>query len=279
MFDDRRQHFEVHLPAQSVWLAGDPVRLTQVVANLLDNAGKYTQAGGTITLDATVVGDEIELGVRDNGHGIATDLLPHVFDLFQQGHRPLDRAQGGLGIGLTLVQQMVLMHGGRIAVESPGPDQGSSFTVHLPITAGQTGTEPRQEDEASAQTGRILVVDDDPAVAECMATLLEVMGYTVAVAGSGQAALDQAPAFRPQVVLLDIGLKGMDGFETARRLRQLPHAGEMCLVAVTGYADEGTRDRALAAGCDHHMAKPVNPDVLLAFVAERTASAGIQPAA
>jgi CheY-like chemotaxis protein len=249
-------------------LNGDPVRLTQVISNLLDNASKYTQAGGDIELDADVAGQEIAFRVRDNGPGISAELLPHVFDLFQQGDRTLDRAQGGLGIGLTLVRQLVNMHGGRVDAYSAGAGQGATFTVWLPIVAAAPAPAPiSQPDEPAAEGGRILVVDDEPAVAASMAILLEIMGYKVAVAGSGQEALEQATAFRPQVVLLDIGLKGMDGFETAWRLRQLPQAGEMYVVAVTGYADEATQSRALASGCDHHMAKPVNPDVLLAQIA------------
>lgn len=268
MLESRGQHVTLRLPRQPVWLNGDPVRLTQVISNLLDNASKYTQAGGDIELDADVAGQEIALRVRDNGPGISAELLPHVFDLFQQGVRTLDRAQGGLGIGLTLVRQLVNMHGGRVDAYSAGAGQGATFTVWLPIVAAAQAPAPiSQPDEPAAEGGRILVVDDEPAVAASMAILLEIMGYKVAVAESGQEALQQATTFRPQVVLLDIGLKGMNGFETAWRLRQLPQAGEMYVVAVTGYADEATQSRALASGCDHHMAKPVNPDALLALVA------------
>lgn len=268
MLESRGQHATLRLPKKPVWLNGDPVRLTQVVSNLLDNASKYTQAGGAIELDAEVAGQEIEFRVRDNGPGISAELLPHVFDLFQQGDRTLDRAQGGLGIGLTLVRQLVNMHGGRVDAYSAGAGQGATFTVYLPIITAPPAPVPTSPpDEPAAEGGRILVVDDEPVVALSMATLLEIMGYKVAVAESGPEALEQATVFRPQVVLLDIGLKGMDGFETARRLRQLPLGDEMCLVAVTGYADAATKNRALASGCDHHMAKPVNPDALLALVA------------
>jgi PAS domain S-box-containing protein len=268
MLESREQNVALRLPRQPVWLNGDPVRLTQVISNLLDNTSKYTQAGGDIELDADVAGQEIAFRVRDNGPGISAELLPHVFDLFQQGDRTLDRAQGGLGIGLTLVRQLVNMHGGRVDAYSAGAGQGATFTVWLPIVAAAPAPVPSSlPNEPAAEGGRILMVDDEPAVAASMAMLLEIMGYKVAVAESGQEALEKATAFRPQVVLLDIGLKGMDGFETARRLRQLPQAGEMYVVAVTGYADEATQSRALASGCDHHMAKPVNPDTLLALVA------------
>jgi CheY-like chemotaxis protein len=268
MLESRGQHVTLRLPKQPVWVNGDPVRLTQVISNLLDNASKYTQAGGDIELDADVAGQEIGFRVRDNGPGISAELLPHVFDLFQQGDRTLDRAQGGLGIGLTLVRELVRMHGGRVDAYSAGAGQGATFIVWLPIAAAAPEQAPTsQPDEPAAAGGRILVVEDEPAVAASMATLLEVMGYKVAIAEDGLAALEQATAFRPQVVLLDIGLQGMDGFETARRLRQLPQAGEMCLVAVTGYADEATKSRALASGCDHHMAKPVAPNALLDLIA------------
>ncbi|MDZ7585504.1 MAG: PAS domain S-box protein [Thiobacillus sp.] len=267
MLESRGQHVAMRLPRQPVWLNGDPVRLTQVISNLLDNASKYTQAGGAIELDADVTGQEIAFRVRDNGPGISAELLPHVFDLFQQGDRTLDRAQGGLGIGLTLVRQLVTMHGGRVDAYSAGTGQGATFTIRLPIVAAPAPASKSPPGEPTATGGRILVVDDEPAVADSMAALLELMGYEVAVAESGQAALEQVPAFRPQVVLLDIGLKGMDGFETARRLRQLPQAGEMFLVAVTGYADEAAKRLALASGCDHHIAKPGNPDALLALIA------------
>jgi len=268
MLESRGQHVAMRLPRQPVWLNGDPVRLTQVISNLLDNASKYTHVGGAIELDAEVAGQEIAFRVRDNGPGISAELLPHVFDLFQQGDRTLDRSQGGLGIGLTLVRQLVNMHGGRVDAYSAGAGQGATFTVRLPIAAAAPAPAPKGTMNAPPRTGgRILVVDDEPMVAVSMATLLEVMGYQVAVAETGQAALELAATFRPQVVLLDIGLKGMDGFETARQLRQLPQADEICLVAVTGYADKATKDRALASGCDHHMAKPVDPDILLALVA------------
>lgn len=273
MLESRGQHVTLRLPSQPVWLNCDPVRLTQVISNLLDNASKYTQTGGAIELDAEMVGEEVEFRVRDNGPGISAKLLPHVFDLFQQGERTLDRAQGGLGIGLTLVRQLVNMHGGRVDAYSAGTGQGATFTIWMPIVAAELAAPTkRPPDEPATTGGRILVVDDEPEVAVSLASLLEIMGYEVAIAKSGLEALEQAKAFRPQIVLLDIGLAGMDGFETARRLRCLPQAGEMYVVAVTGYADEATQSRALASGCNHHMAKPVKPDTLLALIAAWTSA-------
>jgi PAS domain S-box-containing protein len=273
-FDSKSQHFIVRMPKEAVWLNGDIVRLSQVLLNLLDNASKYTPDGGSIELDLSTQRQEIEIVVRDTGLGIPAELLPRVFDLFQQGDRTLDRAQGGLGIGLTLVKQLVEMHGGWVEARSAGVGQGATFIVRIPLAANVTkpATQEQQPKEVAA-SARILVVDDDPDVASSMAALLERVGYEVAIAASGQAALELTPAFLPQVVLLDIGLKGgMDGFETARRLRQLPQGAKLVLVAVTGYADEETRIRAVESGCDDHMAKPVDPHALLELLANQIAT-------
>lgn len=254
----------IRLPEQNVWLKCDPVRLSQILFNLFDNAIKYTPDGGRIELEALAAGQEIKISVRDNGMGIAATLLPKVFNLFQQDERGLDRAQGGLGIGLTLVQRLVDQHGGRVAAYSDGAGLGSTFTIWLPakaMTAQPVMAEPMGKHSADAST-RVLVVDDNFAVADSTAKMLELEGYRVGVADCGQSALEQIPAFRPQVVLLDIGLKGMDGFETAIRLRELPEGRDLYVVALTGYADEKTRARALASGCDHFLAKPVSFRIL-----------------
>lgn len=260
----------VRLPEEPVRLEVDPVRVTQVLLNLLDNAAKYNPDGGKIELNARVAGEEIEIRVKDDGMGIPAELLPHVFEMFQQGERTLDRSQGGLGIGLTLVQRLVGMHGGRVGAYSDGPGLGATFTVRLPIKRAPSSSavdNPRINGHPSPGI-RVLVVDDDPAVADSTAVLLELEGYEVRIAASGFAALEQVPAFRPQVVLLDIGLEGLDGFETARRLRQLPEGRQLCLLAVTGYGDEETKTSALEAGCDHHLVKPVNISRLIALLAE-----------
>jgi len=208
--------------------------------------------------------------------GITGELLPHVFDLFQQDERTLDRSQGGLGIGLTLVQRLVEKHGGRVKAHSEGPGLGSTFTVWLPAKAIPTRpATPWAGDKSHPIAGvRVLVVDDDYDVAGSTAVVLELDGHEVWVAHTGQAALEMLPAFRPQMILLDIGLKGMDGFETAKRLRELPEGRDLCLVAVTGYGDEKTRARALASGFDHFQVKPVpyaDLGVLLAKVAQDVA--------
>jgi PAS domain S-box-containing protein len=271
MFEARSQSLSVRLPVHPAWLNGDVVRLTQVISNLLDNASKYTQTGGKIEVLADASAHELELKVRDNGPGITADLLPNVFDLFQQGDRTLDRAEGGLGIGLTLVRQLVVMHGGRVFAHSRGSGEGATFTVRLPLTDAllvQSAAASARGAETPAPPcgGRVLLVEDEAAVRDSMIKLLELAGCSIAVAANGAAALEQAESFRPQLVLLDIGLKGMDGFEIARRLRRLPNGNDMVVIAVTGYADEATRRHALESGCDHHVGKPVDPSRLLEMV-------------
>jgi len=263
--ESKGHQLTMRLPDQAVQLEGDPVRLSQLLFNLLGNAVKYTPDGGQIEFAARLAEPEIEISVRDNGMGITPELLPRVFDLFQQDERKLDRAQGGLGIGLTLVRHLTGMHGGRVEVRSAGPGLGSIFTVWLPAKAMHAAlpSMPEAGSQSRPATGmRILVVEDNQAVADSTAVLLEMEGHQVRIAESGQAALEQIPEFRPQVVLLDIGLKGMDGFETAQRLRQMPEGRDLCLVAVTGYADSATKAQALDSGCDHFLVKPVTFKVL-----------------
>lgn len=262
---ERKGHqLDVRLPEHPVYLQGDPVRLYQVLFNLMDNAIKYTPEGGRIEFAARLAGQEIEISVRDNGMGITAALLPRIFDVFQQDERTLERAQGGLGIGLTLVKRLVEKHGGRVEAHSEGPGLGATFTVWLPAArVPALPAVPGAAAKSSPAAGvRVLVVDDDCNVSGSTAKLLELEGHTVCIADSGLAALEQIPAFRPQVVLLDIGLKGMDGFETAKRLRELPGGRNLCVVAVTGYGDEKTRTQALASGCDHFVAKPVTFEML-----------------
>ncbi|MEN6586956.1 MAG: PAS domain-containing protein [Sulfuricella sp.] len=275
LVDGKGHQLSVSLPVEPVHLNVDPVRVTQVLLNLLDNAAKYTPDGGKIEFDARVAGQEIEIRVRDNGMGIPAELLPHVFDLFQQGERTLDRSQGGLGIGLTLVKQLVEMHGGWVEASSNQTGQGATLTVRLPIVqAPSTSFTDEKQAKASPSHGllRVLVVDDDPAVADSTAMLLEMEGYEVSIATNGYAALEMLASFLPHAVLLDIGLEGMDGFETARRMRAQPEGRELCLMAVTGYGDEETRNAALAAGCDHHLVKPTHASRLVGLLAEVASS-------
>jgi PAS domain S-box-containing protein len=259
---------DVQLPATPLTLDADPVRLTQILVNLLDNAAKFTAAGGHIQLAARAVGQEVEIRVQDDGCGIDPELLPHVFDLFRQGEEGLDRASGGLGIGLTLVQQLATLHGGSVQAASAGCGQGATFTLRLPAATpapDRSGLTAGRPDPAPVHT-RVLVVDDDAAVAASTALWLELEGFEVRVADSGPVAIAEAAAFHPHAVLLDIGLAGMDGYEIARRLRARPEGSATFLVAVTGYGDDDAVARARAAGFDHHVVKPFDPRSLLALL-------------
>lgn len=270
--DAKGHQVALKLPREPIHLLGDPVRLTQVVLNLLDNAAKYTPNGGNIEVEASVAGPVIEIQVRDTGIGIPVELLPHVFDLFQQGERTLDRSQGGLGIGLTLVKRLVEMHGGVLEAHSAGAELGSTFTIWLPAlpeTPAADSPEAPTAGPATAARCRVLVVDDDPAVADSMTVLLELEGHEVRAAASGEVALALARSFRPQLVLLDIGLQGMDGYQVAQELRAQQAADErLWLVAVTGYGHEEARVRSEEAGFDRHLVKPVYPEALFELLVE-----------
>jgi PAS domain S-box-containing protein len=254
------QGLQLQLPAQPVAVHGDPVRLAQVLVNLLDNAAKYSPEGASIELEAQAQGEQVAILVRDHGIGIPAELLPRVFDLFQQGERTPSRPQGGLGIGLTLVQRLVILHGGTVEVHSAGPDTGTTVTLHLP--AAQLPAAPRQADGAPlatpSQPMSVLVVDDERDVAHSTALVLQSAGHQVQTCHSGEEALEQVLVFRPQVVLLDIALGGIDGYQTASALRQLPGGEALLLVAVTGYGDDKARLRSREVGFDHHLVKPVS---------------------
>ncbi|MFZ3043227.1 MAG: PAS domain S-box protein [Thiobacillus sp.] len=268
LIDAMGHRVAVRLPEHAVYLEGDPVRLAQVLLNLLDNAAKYTPAGGKIQLDVSIAGPVIEIKVCDNGMGIPAELLPQVFDLFKQGERTLDRSQGGLGIGLTLVKELVEMHGGLLEALSTGVGQGSTFTIWLPALCDTPLMVDQEAPAASpaASQCRVLVVDDDDAVADSMSMLLQINGHDVRVAASGKAALEIARSFQPQVALLDIGLQGMDGYEVARQLRA-EQGEDIRLIAVTGYGDEEARSRSVAAGFDQHLVKPVPPALIYELLA------------
>jgi signal transduction histidine kinase len=269
----RRQKLEVRLPEQPLPVEGDPTRLSQAVANLLNNAAKYTEEGGCIWVSAEEQRQtaHVVVRVRDTGVGIAAEKLPHIFDLFMQVDRTLDRAEGGLGIGLTLVRRLVEMHGGRVEAHSEGPGKGSEFVVRLPRVGAEPEPKrartPRGEQAGQCRPRRVLVVDDNRDAADSLAMLLRLLGHEVGTAHDGMAALDAARAFVPEVVLLDIGLPNMDGYEVARRLRQEPALSGALLVALTGYGQEQDRRRSLEAGFDIHLVKPVDPDELEAILA------------
>ncbi len=261
LIEARAHELSVKVDDGAVPLEGDLVRLAQVVSNLLHNAAKYTEPGGRISLEARREGAEVVLCVRDNGVGIPPEVLPHVFDLFVQADRSMARSQGGLGIGLTVVKRLVELHGGRVEARSEGPGRGSEFIVRLPAAEGpKPAPKPRPApDGQPAARRRALVVDDNADAAESLAVLLRSAGHEVRTAYDGPSALAAARDLRPEVVLLDLGLPGMDGCEVARRLRQLEGLQGALLVALTGYGSEEDRRRSKEAGFDRHLVKPVDP--------------------
>lgn len=246
------------LPDDPLWVMGDPMRLEQVVVNLLNNAVKYTDRGGDILVALHREGNDAILRVRDTGVGIAPDMLPRIFDLFTQADRSLDRAQGGLGIGLSLVQSLVSLHGGRVAARST-LGKGSEFIVTLPILPPQDSQTAVTLTEAPpAHALKVLVVDDNIDAAQSVAMLLQALGHDARLAHDGVQAMKAALEYRPDVVLLDIGLPLVDGFAVAKRLRQEPALGDVVLVALTGYGQESDRQQSREAGFDHHLVKPVD---------------------
>jgi CheY-like chemotaxis protein len=264
LIESRGHEFHLSLPPERVCVKADAARLSQVLSNLLNNAAKYTDQGGHIWLTVERDGGDVVFRVRDTGPGIPADVLPRIFDLFTQADQSLDRSQGGLGIGLTLVRRLVEMHGGSVQALSPG--QGSEFIVRLPALTDAHPTPAPSNGEAARPAGgghrRILVVDDNADSADTLAMLARLDGHEVWTAHTGAAALEAARAVRPEVVLLDIGLPGMDGYEVARRLRDGAAGGPLLLAAVTGYGQEADRNRSRQAGFDMHLVKPVEPEVL-----------------
>ena len=268
ILEQRRHELTVSVPEGPIWLFGDAGRLEQVVVNLLTNAAKYTEEGGRVWLTASQEGDEAVIRVRDTGVGIAPELLPRVFDLFTQAERSLDRAQGGLGIGLALVQRLVEMHRGKVEAFS-AMGQGSEFVVRLPILGTPIPLPPIVQASAPTAGGalRILVVDDNVDSAESLAMLLQTVGHEVQTAHDGPTGLTAALGFRPDAVLLDIGLPKMDGYEVARKIRLAPRLAATPLIALTGYGQESDRQRSREAGFDHHLVKPVDFEKLLRILA------------
>ncbi len=264
LIQEKRQILEVHIPEEPVRVTGDLTRLSQVVLNLLNNAAKYTPEGGRIRLTVERQESEAVLRVRDTGMGIAANLLPEIFELFTQGERSLDRPEGGLGIGLTLVKRLVELHGGTVQASSEGPGLGTEMIVRLPLLAGDLPADsPKTYGSGRASAARrVLVVDDNRDATETMALLLELWGHEVYSALDGPSALAMAAEHRPEIVLLDIGLPGMTGYEVAQRLRDVPGLERALLVAVTGYGQREDRRRTREAGFEHHLVKPVEPEKL-----------------
>ncbi|OUM03875.1 hypothetical protein A8M77_02315 [Variovorax sp. JS1663] len=275
--DGRRQRLATSLPQQPAWLAGDAARLTQVVANLLHNAAKYSPEDTDITLACGLEDGAIVVSVRDQGIGIEAALLPRIFDLFEQGERGLDRIQGGLGVGLTLARRLTEMHGGRIVAFSEGHHRGSEFRLHLPATAGPAGPAEPAPGPATVAAAprpdalRVLVVDDNHDAAAGVAAVLELEGHAVRTAADGEQALAALALHRPEVVVLDIGLPLLDGYEVARRMRAVPEGQGLLLIALTGYGQREDRQTAFGAGFDHHFVKPADAQALLACIRQWSA--------
>jgi signal transduction histidine kinase/DNA-binding response OmpR family regulator len=272
LIDAQEHALSVLLPEQPMRIRGDFARLSQVLANLLNNAAKYTDRKGRIALTAEQEGAEIIVRVRDSGIGIPPSALPTIFDLFTQVEQTLDRSQGGLGIGLTLVERLVKMQGGSVSAFSAGKNLGSEFTVRLPampvdqrVAAGRRAAE--RYTASSPGEFAILIVDDNRDATDSMAMLLGMEGYDIRVAYDGPQALDAVRAARPDVILLDIGLPGMDGFQVAQRVRADPDNSSIVIVAVSGYGQEEHRARSTQAGCDHHLVKPIEPAVVSELLA------------
>jgi len=258
----RRQHLAVNLPERPVRLHVDPTRFTQIIANLLHNAAKFTPEEGQIAIEADEHEGWLTLRVRDSGDGMSPTLVTHVFDLFVQGPRSLDRPKGGLGLGLTLVRRLVELHGGTITAKSDGIDCGSTFTVRVPVAeALSEAPAPAAAAAASAarRSRRVLVVEDNEDAREALMLLLKEEGHDVHATGDGLRALAEAEDFIPEVVLLDIGLPGLDGYAVARKLREMPQTSGALLVAITGYGQAEDRALSREAGFDYHLLKPVEP--------------------
>jgi signal transduction histidine kinase/CheY-like chemotaxis protein len=270
----RQQELTVDIPAEAVIMRGDLVRLSQVLSNLLNNASKFTEPQGKVSLTASLQGEGVSITVADSGQGIEAEFLPHIFDLFAQGDQALDRAQGGLGIGLTLVKHLVELHKGTVQAFSEGRGKGSQISVYFPASLSVPGSvlpaaaAPKAARPVQTGSRKVLVVDDLPASADTLKVLLELEGFVVRIANDGATALTVAKEFAPDVLILDIGLPGMDGFEVARQLRSRPESKDAVMIALTGYGEAESRLRSQQAGFDHHVVKPADIDFLLSIVSQ-----------
>lgn len=279
LIEEQQHSLTVSVPSSKVYVEADPTRLEQVIVNLLTNAAKFTKPGSRINVTAGREGADAVVRVRDNGVGIRPDMLAKIFELFVQDSQQLDRPQGGLGIGLTLVRQLVRMHGGTVTALSDGPGKGSEFVVRLPALA-EVADAPRTPILDGAIPGtrrRVLVAEDSKDAARILQMLLGFWGHEVRVVHDGPSVLTACPQYHPEVLLLDIGLPGMNGYDVARELVKQPGAERPLIVAMTGYGQEEDRQRALEAGCDLHMTKPVDPGRLQAFLASMSPKYGTPP--
>lgn len=256
----------VSIPEQLIYLEADPHRLAQVLSNLLNNAAKYTKEGGRIWFTAERQESEVVIMVKDTGIGIPTEMLERVFEMFAQIDRPMEKGYTGLGIGLTLVKSLVEMHGGRIEVHSEGPNQGSQFSVRLPFlvewSMQESRVAPPEQGEAAPGKRRVLVVDDNKAAADMLSMIVKMLGNEVRTAGDGQQAVTVAAEFLPDMVVMDLGMPRMNGYDAARYIRQQSWGEKIMLVALTGWGKEEDRQRTEEAGFDHHLVKPAEPAAL-----------------
>ncbi len=270
LVEERKHTLELAIDRGNLWVSADPTRLEQVVVNLLNNAAKYSENAGRIRLEARTEGDQVVIRVEDQGVGIPPEKLPQMFELFAQGDRSLARSEGGLGIGLTVVKKLVELHGGTIQARSEGIGQGSEFTIRLPAATPPNGVRSAPPTAASGvvepRKARILVVDDNVDTARGMARLLKLIGHTIATAHSGPEAIEAARRHHPEIILLDIGLPGMSGYEVAAHLRQEANCQGALIIAVSGYGQDEDRRRSREAGFDHHLIKPLDHDALLALL-------------
>lgn len=269
LMEERKHELNVSFRPGPLRVHADPVRLEQIGVNLLTNAAKYTTTGGRIWLTAEQMGDDIVIRVRDSGVGIPPEKLTQIFDLFVQDDRSLARSEGGLGIGLTLVKSLVEMQQGTISASSDGRGKGSEFTVRLPAVTSATGETAKAKPAigTGGPASRILIVDDNADTAKGLARLLRLLGHDIRTANDGPEAIAVVQSYRPDIVLLDIGLPGMDGYEVARRLRNDETGSDCVIVAISGYGQEDDRRRGREAGFDFHLVKPVDPDALLTLLA------------
>jgi len=273
----RRQHLSVDFPAKPLAVDGDPTRLVQIFSNLLHNAAKYTPEGGSIKFSAAQEGDSVVLRVSDNGCGIAEETLPHIFDLFTQEGRSLDHAQGGLGIGLTVVRSLAELHGGTVNATSPGFGEGSDFFVTIPLMVDPPGEISRHDEgklEVPGVSLRIAIIDDNVDANESLADVLRMMGHEVSTAFDGQAGFELIRDGSPQLVVCDIGLPMLDGYQVMARLQETTKGPMPVMIALTGYGQPEDRVRTLAAGFDYHLTKPVDVELLLRLIAAHAGHAG-----
>jgi signal transduction histidine kinase/ActR/RegA family two-component response regulator len=283
LLDAKRHQLTVQLPAENVRLEADPLRLSQVIGNLLTNAAKYTDPEGRIELAARLENAELRISIRDNGIGLSEEVMPALFTMFSQVNSAIDRAEGGLGIGLALVKGLVALHGGRVEVRSEGLGRGSEFIVHLPhkvLAPADARIEEPADGAANAtavRRGRVLVADDNRDAAESLGLVLRFMGYEVLITYGGAEALQVAARERPRAAIIDIGMPGMSGHEVARRMRREAWGKHAVLIALTGWGQEADKQAARAAGFDDHLTKPVDPDDVEAVLTRLLNDAPVRP--